>query len=134
MQTVQVYIQQYPLFITAAVISAFIIFRCILANHDHLLEHRPGEEADWKSSCWVDYALSSASIDKPCRQAFFVIPPTWLKSLIDHNGQLEGKIHCRQCNSKLGAYHWKQNVKCPCTASFLPAFYFQASRVDFLKL
>lgn len=113
-------------------------FRCILADHSRLLEHRPGQEANWKDPSWVDYVLTMPHIDKPCRQAFFVIPPQWLKkTLIQQSGvgyhQLGGKVHCFKCNAKVGAYHWKQSIKCPCSASFLPAFYFQSSRVDFLS-
>jgi len=117
-------------------ISVNFAFRCILADHSRLLEHRPGQEANWKNPSWVDYALTMPRGDKPCRQAFFVIPPQWLKQLIQQSGgyhQLGGKVHCFKCNAKVGAYHWKQSIKCPCSASFLPAFYFQSSRVDFLS-
>ena len=115
--------------------------RYILADHGNLIEHRPGQEANWKNPSWVDYVLTMPAatphIDKPCRQAFFVIPPQWLKNiLIDQSGgynQLGGKVHCFHCSAKVGAYHWKQSIKCPCSASFLPAFYFQSSRVDFLN-
>jgi len=140
MQAVQVLIYQFfTSLLFNSVNLAFV--RCILADHGHLIEHRPGQEANWKNPSWVDYVLTMPAatphIDKPCRQAFFVIPPQWFKStLIDQSGgynQLGGKVHCFHCSAKVGAYHWKQSIKCPCSATFLPAFYFQSSRVDFLN-
>ncbi|EFX82493.1 hypothetical protein DAPPUDRAFT_223773 [Daphnia pulex] len=102
--------------------------RHVLAHGEDILHHKPGEEADWKDLSWVQFALSDHSRTESCRQAFFVIPPTWINAI----NAPQGKLNCPKCRSKLGAFSWNQSLKCPCAASFQPAFYFTPSRVDFI--
>lgn len=102
--------------------------RHVLAHGEDILHHKPGEEADWKDLSWVQFALSDNARTESCRQAFFVIPPTWINAI----NAPQGKLNCPKCRSKLGAFSWNQSLKCPCAASFQPAFYFTPSRVDFI--
>ena len=102
--------------------------RLVLAHGGDILYHKPGEEPDWKDLSWVRFVLSDHSRAQSCHQAFFILPPTWVTA----NNAPQGKLNCPRCRSKIGAFSWNQSLKCPCTASFKPAFYFTPSKVDFI--
>lgn len=105
------------------------VLRYVLAYGKDVLYHRPGENPDWKDLSWVRFALSDQQtrIDS-CRQTFFVIPPPWITAI----SAPQGKLLCPKCRSKIGAFSWNQNQKCPCAASYQPGFYFTPSKVDFI--
>jgi len=103
--------------------------RYTLAFHGDIINHKSGEDPDWREENWVTFALHDERYNYSCTKAFFVIPMNWM----DLHGGLKGKLQCPKCDSKVGAFDWLQNVKCPCNASFLPSFYLIASKVDFVR-
>ncbi|CAG8462514.1 1645_t:CDS:2 [Ambispora gerdemannii] len=59
--------------------------------------------------------------------AYFIEPLQWI---IDaHQGELDGKILCPKCNSKLGNYNWA-GMQCSCGAWITPSFSIHRERVD----
>lgn len=106
--------------------------RCVLADADDVICHRTGESPSWKDPTWVQFAFNGDR-NQSCHQSYFLIPPLWMLEQCDGNSRLEGKLQCPKCSSKLGAFDWKKSLPCPCGATFRPAFYFTASRVDPLK-
>jgi dual specificity phosphatase 12 len=126
MQNLQV---QYSISFFFIYLNYQFVARHVLAHNEDILYHKPGEDPDWKNLSWVRFALNSDDCRaETCRQAFFVIPPTWITA----NNAPQGKLNCPKCRSKIGAFSWNQSLKCPCSASFQPAFYFTPSRVDFI--
>ena len=105
-------------------------FRFALANYGDVIDHRPGENPDWKNHSWVNFALTNQLQKGSCLMAFFVIPLPWMK--LSHNN-IQGKLQCPKCCSKIGACNWSLCCKCPCNASFSPSFYLIASKVDVVK-
>ena len=126
MQNLQV---QYSISFFFIYLNYQFVARHVLAHNEDILYHKPGEDPDWKDLSWVRFALNWDDCRaETCRQAFFVIPPTWITA----NNAPQGKLNCPKCRSKIGAFSWNQSLKCPCAASFQPAFYFIPSRVDFI--
>jgi len=103
--------------------------RYVLASYGDIINHKYGEDPNWKEGKWVTHALNEERCRNSCTKAFFVVPMNWMVL----GGELKGKLQCPKCDSKVGAFDWVQNVKCPCNASFLPSFYLIASKVDFVK-
>lgn len=68
-----------------------------------------------------------SSLPPQCSQ-YFIEPVKWMQAELD-KGELEGKLSCPQCQSKLGSYHWQGN-KCSCGHWVVPAIQVQRSRVD----
>jgi dual specificity phosphatase 12 len=68
-----------------------------------------------------------SSLPSQCSQ-YFVEPVNWMKLELER-GELEGKLSCPKCQSKLGSYHWQGN-KCSCGHWVVPAIQVQRSRVD----
>lgn len=103
--------------------------RLPLAKYSDIVDHRPGEGANWKDPSWIKFVLNNKLGTGSCRLAYFVVPLSWMQL----GSTPEGKLHCIKCHSKVGAFCWKQPVRCPCRASFLPGFYLSGSRVDVVK-
>lgn len=62
-----------------------------------------------------------------CKKIYFVEPLAWMPD-ITHN--LEGKLNCPKCSTKLGSFSWIAGSQCPCGSKIAPAFYFVPSKVD----
>lgn len=60
--------------------------------------------------------------------AFFMEPLKWMKTELE-KGELEGKLACPKCDSKVGAYHW-QGSKCVCGTWVTPAICLQRAKID----
>jgi dual specificity phosphatase 12 len=59
---------------------------------------------------------------------FFLEPQDWMQSTIDQ-GDLDGKLECPKCSSKVGAYAW-QGMRCSCGMWVTPCFSLGKSKVD----
>lgn len=70
--------------------------------------------------------------DQPiCTRTFFVEPIAWMKD-ITYN--VEGKLYCPSCKSKIGNFNWIMASKCPCGAQVSPSFYFIPSKVEYSNI
>ncbi|XP_033229283.1 dual specificity protein phosphatase MPK-4-like [Belonocnema kinseyi] len=124
------------------------VYRCkkcrrIVANASNILPHAPKEQQIWRH-------VSTKRHDKPpkqikclqmpesatqeeqktaeiCMKTYFIEPLAWMPE-ITHN--VEGKLNCPKCNSKLGAFSWISGCQCPCGSKIAPAFYLVPSKVD----
>ena len=59
---------------------------------------------------------------------FFLEPQDWMQSTVDR-GELEGKLECPKCHSKVGCYAW-QGMRCSCGMWVTPCFSLGKSKVD----
>jgi dual specificity phosphatase 12 len=59
---------------------------------------------------------------------FFLEPQDWMQSTLDKS-ELEGKLECPKCSSKVGAYAW-QGMRCSCGIWVTPCFSVGKSKVD----
>lgn len=64
---------------------------------------------------------------------FFVEPLNWMKEELQTKQELEGKLACPGCNSKVGGYNWKGS-RCSCGKWVVPAIHLQADKVDLLSV
>ncbi|XP_015179197.1 PREDICTED: dual specificity protein phosphatase 12-like isoform X1 [Polistes dominula] len=62
-----------------------------------------------------------------CTKIYFVEPLAWMPDIM-HN--VDGKLKCPKCNTKLGSFSWIAGSQCPCGSKIAPAFYLVPSKVD----
>ncbi|KTW28813.1 hypothetical protein T552_01443 [Pneumocystis carinii B80] len=80
------------------------------------------------SNCIIDHKPPQSFIE--CSH-FFLEPLTWMKNELD-NGNIEGKLNCPKCNSRVGKYAW-QGMHCSCKEWVTPALSIQKSKIDVIK-
>lgn len=66
-----------------------------------------------------------------CTKTFFVEPIQWMKEVV-HN--VEGKLYCPSCKSKIGCFNWAMASRCPCGAQVSPSFYLVPSKIDYSNI
>lgn len=59
--------------------------------------------------------------------------PEWILSVIKENNWTKGKLHCTDCNTRIGAFDFISGSKCACDNYTLPAIYLIVSKVDVEK-
>lgn len=64
-----------------------------------------------------------------CTRTFFVEPMNWMLKEVTNN--VEGKLYCPSCKSKIGSFNWAMSSKCPCGKKIWPAFYLVPSKIEF---
>ena len=101
------------------------VFRCgkcgaVLFRKDQLLIHKPFEHK---------LAFEKTKRDKHpahgCLSYFLKACPPWVK----HQDQIEAKIYCPNCSTRLGMLKW-QGEQCSCGTWISPAIQFPMSKVD----
>lgn len=124
-----------------------IVYRCkkcrrIVASACNILPHIPRENHVWRHVS-AKRALKQRKLSSKetldgvtkdqhedidfCTKIYFVEPMAWMPD-ITHN--LEGKLSCPKCSSKLGSFSWIAGSQCPCGSKIAPAFYLVPSKVD----
>lgn len=116
-------------------------YRCMkcrraLFRTSSILPHSEGQgEAafDWRSKVPANKRpvqdLNEENSDTVCKRSLFIEPVQWMAEFIN---QLDGKLMCPKCHSKLGSFIW-YGERCPCGSWVAPAFHIQTSKVDFVK-
>lgn len=66
-----------------------------------------------------------------CSKIYFIEPIAWMKEVINN---VEGKLHCPSCRTKIGSFNWIMASKCPCGAQVAPSFYLVPSKIDFSNI
>ncbi|XP_071560350.1 dual specificity protein phosphatase MPK-4 isoform X1 [Temnothorax nylanderi] len=120
------------------------VYRCkkcrrIVASASNILPHAPREKQIWRHISVKSVLKDGESYDKLiqrrddstrvelCDKIYFVEPLAWMPD-ITHN--VEGKLNCPKCNTKLGSYSWIAGSQCPCGSKIAPAFYLVPSKLD----
>lgn len=60
--------------------------------------------------------------------SYYLEPVQWMSECIS-NGGVEGKLHCPQCDAKIGAFNW-YGMQCSCGNWTSPGFSIQKKQVD----
>lgn len=66
-----------------------------------------------------------------CTKTFFVEPMTWMKDVVNN---VEGKLYCPGCKSKIGSFNWAMASKCPCGKQISPSFYLVPSKIEYSNI
>lgn len=126
------------------------VYRCkhcrrIVASASNILPHSPKEKQVWrhvsskrydkgvklgkssKKTNDVDEINEPKSSTELCTKIYFVEPLAWMPD-ITHN--VEGKLNCPKCATKLGSFSWIAGSQCPCGSKIAPAFYLVPSKLD----
>ncbi|XP_034949436.1 dual specificity protein phosphatase MPK-4 isoform X2 [Chelonus insularis] len=123
------------------------VYRCkkcrrIVASASNLLPHSPQEKQVWryvsvrkqemrskqmKALEEVEKAKKEDKSTEICTKTYFIEPLAWMPDIM-HN--VEGKLNCPKCETKLGSYSWVSGCQCPCGTKIAPAFYLIPSKVD----
>lgn len=122
------------------------VYRCkkcrrIVASASNILPHVPREKQIWRHISSKRSSKQSKVSRDPvepskkeeqqpiefCTKILFVEPLAWMPDII-HN--VEGKLNCPKCGTKLGSFSWIAGSQCPCGSKIAPAFYLVPSKVD----
>ncbi|XP_015596741.1 dual specificity protein phosphatase MPK-4 [Cephus cinctus] len=125
------------------------VYRCkkcrrIVASASNVLPHMPREKQVWRHISSKRYNKSprqDKQANKPaenlqkeelpptevCTKTYFLEPLSWMPNIM-HN--VEGKLNCPKCSTKLGSFSWVAGCQCPCGSKIAPAFYLVPSKVD----
>ena len=95
--------------------------RCTLAAQSFVICHDPVSKK-------IQFPTASSKIIGPTCGHYFVELLEWMESEVNR-GELEGKLSCPSCKTKVGAYHW-QGMTCTCAQWVTPAFALQRAKVD----
>jgi dual specificity phosphatase 12 len=95
------------------------VYRCkkcrtVLASENNIVTHEsgPGQTSfDWRKRSMMGSAFFGEDSEhkkptvatEPCTSVF-VEPMDWIQGIAE--GQIEGQILCRKCDSKLGSFNW----------------------------
>ncbi|KAK6333306.1 tyrosine protein phosphatase yvh1 [Orbilia javanica] len=75
-----------------------------------------------------DRILNMVGVNKNNCQHHFLDPVVWMKPELE-KGEMEGKLECPKCSSKVGSYAW-HGMKCNCGIWVTPAISLAKSKVD----
>lgn len=59
--------------------------------------------------------------------------PEWIRNLIEQEQWSKGKIHCKNCNCRIGSFDFISGLKCNCSKYVLPPVHLVKSKVDLVK-
>jgi dual specificity phosphatase 12 len=75
--------------------------------------------------------VDTSTAQEFCNKIYFVEPIAWMKEVINN---VEGKLHCPTCRTKIGSFNWVMASKCPCGVQVAPSFYLVPSKIDFSNI
>ena len=78
-----------------------------------------------------DKSLAAKDYDQVCSRMFFVFPMTWMTNVVSN---VEGKLYCPSCKSKIGSFNWTMASKCPCGQQVSPSFYLVPSKIEYSNI
>lgn len=121
------------------------VYRCkkcrrIVASASNILPHMTHEKQIWRHISSKRSPKEIKRVQEPvervrkddrtvelCTRIYFVEPLAWMPDIIRN---VEGKLNCPKCNTKLGSFSWTAGSQCPCGSKIAPAFYLVPSKVD----
>ncbi|CDH60414.1 dual specificity protein phosphatase 12 [Lichtheimia corymbifera JMRC:FSU:9682] len=121
-----------------------------LVEVEHVLEHAPGKgqlafsytkrngelnvtsapTATMATNQPLNPLLASLAASRMQCSSYFIEPMEWMGNLLD--GEVEGRIDCPKCMSKLGQYNWA-GAQCSCGRWITPAFMLHRKQVDEMR-
>ncbi|CAG0913379.1 unnamed protein product [Notodromas monacha] len=96
----------------------------VLATERNVIPHMRNQKHLWTDARFNDLSEVENLI---CRRGLFLEPIAWMR---DAFNTLQGKLHCPNCNAKLGSFTWLLGVSCSCATHITPAFHVQQKKVD----
>ena len=106
--------------------------RRILASSSSFVIHQPPKESTFLKLSYSKVASTPrAQVDSVLPSQcghFFLEPQDWMQPTIEQ-GELEGKLECPKCSSKVGSFAW-QGIRCSCGIWVTPGFSLGRSKVD----
>ncbi|KAG0233409.1 hypothetical protein BGW42_007494 [Actinomortierella wolfii] len=100
--------------------------RRALVSRDAVITHLPGQG---QASFQYRKRNGTLNVTEPVNsvtcQSYFIEPIEWIQGL----HELEGKISCPKCDSKLGTFNWA-GEQCSCGSWVTPAFMLHKGKVD----
>lgn len=115
------------------------VYRCrkcrrILATSANVIEHIPLRGEEKATNMRKKNSLSSSrrnvnDFADSCMEChIYVEAVSWMREELE-KGELEGKLLCIHCDTRLGKYSWR-GMQCACSRWVVPAFMLQRSKVD----
>lgn len=107
--------------------------RRILASSPSFLTHEPPKQtyihnkASYAQIASTLRGQANSLLPAECAH-FFLEPQDWMQQTIAQ-GELDGKLECPKCHSKVGTYAW-QGMRCSCGKWVTPSFALGKSKVD----
>ncbi|ORZ15769.1 protein-tyrosine phosphatase-like protein [Absidia repens] len=130
--------------------------RRTLVHAEHVIEHKPGKGqqafsylkrsselnvTDVATQPATEASMNGTQVNKALNpilaalatsnqscSSHFIEPMEWMGRLQD-SGEIQGRIDCPKCYSKLGAYNWS-GEQCSCGRWITPAFMLHRKQVD----
>lgn len=107
--------------------------RSLLANSEVFIPHSPPFDENDKQLYFTKSVYKGKRIiDKQkgsveCTH-IFTEPLNWMRDTITNENELEGKLNCYKCNSKIGGWNWKGS-RCSCGKWMIPAIHLMKSKI-----
>ena len=118
---------------TARTRLLWLTTRRVLASSTSFLIHKPPEEnyihniPSYAQIASTPRDQANSLLPSECAH-FFLEPQDWMQPIVDQ-GELDGKLECPKCRSKVGTYAW-QGMRCSCGKWVTPSFTLGKSKVD----
>lgn len=104
--------------------------KCVEENLSQKLSDKFDINEDHDAIMIKDHDDSHLS-EKICNKIYFIEPLAWMKDVINN---VEGKLFCPSCHSKIGSFNWIMASKCVCGTQVSPSFYLVPSKIDFSNI
>lgn len=107
--------------------------RALLASSSVYLPHLPPYEKDDKQMYFTKTVYKRKRVidrqtgHNECTHVF-TEPLQWMKEKITNNEELEGRLDCYKCNTKVGGWNWKGD-RCSCGKWIVPAIHLLKSKI-----
>lgn len=86
------------------------------------------EQSAATSTAHKEHHQKEATSVEYCNKFYFIEPLSWMKDVINN---VEGKLYCPSCKTKIGSFNWIMASKCVCGTQVFPSFYLVPSKIDF---
>lgn len=108
------------------------VYRCkkcrrIVASESNIIPHTEKNKLYWNGKNRPELVDNNEPEKTICQKTYFVEPIAWMQTIV-HN--VQGKLNCPKCASKLGSFSWVMGCQCPCGTKVSPAFYLIPSKVE----
>ncbi|GFY39089.1 dual specificity protein phosphatase MPK-4 [Trichonephila inaurata madagascariensis] len=96
--------------------------KCLFLK-SNIIPHIQGQDLYWNNFA---QQLISEQSQTVCKNSLFIEFLPWM---IEAHQSISGKIHCPECDSKIGTFYWKGQL-CHCGATISPSFKVNESKLD----
>ncbi|GFS82990.1 dual specificity protein phosphatase MPK-4 [Nephila pilipes] len=96
--------------------------KCLFLK-SNIIPHIQGQDLYWNNFA---QQLISEQSQTVCKNSLFIEFLPWM---IEAHQSISGKIHCPECDSKIGTFFWKGQL-CQCGATISPSFKVNENNLD----